>query len=340
MAGNGEINIQNAQEAQLGIWKAAFIKSLAGAVVLPVNVVKTLMQLGYEPFPLEMGKRFIVVGHDAYFLPNGIKYMFKLAEKNGVAVLFRGFDCYIASNFINEVAKKSLHEYIDLEYPTLGGVKKENSDDFTKLSTEEAVAVSFRNYVRDMFVSNTAMIISRPLAVLFVRNVAQIIGGENKYTNLIGDIFKIGREEGLRGLFAGLAVSIVGTSLIVTVQHVVSFTIERGLLTLPPTEGETEDERITKIKKTYSLISNIIPFISNSFSYPYMLISSIMAVTGSQLACSVMPYTPVFNHYEDYYGYLKPNGSITRGSKLFLREHPGAIQFSNGQIFVNNKYFS
>ena len=37
------------------------------------------------------------------------------------------------------------------------------------------------------------------------------------------------------------------------------------------------------------------------------------------LAVSFLPYTPLFNNWQDSYEYLRPHG-LKRGARLFLRE--------------------
>lgn len=53
--------------------KGLAMKVAASSMFYPFAHVKVLMQLGYEPFPLTLGKKF-GVGQDVYFLPNGISY--------------------------------------------------------------------------------------------------------------------------------------------------------------------------------------------------------------------------------------------------------------------------
>uniref|UniRef100_A0A0N5BF74 Mitochondrial carrier n=1 Tax=Strongyloides papillosus TaxID=174720 RepID=A0A0N5BF74_STREA len=329
------------EEIQHGNLKTSIIKSIGSIVTLPIHVVKTLMQLGWEPFPCETGKVFVVFGQTAYFLPNGLKYIYKIGKHDGYRVLLKGLDCFVLFNFTNEYVRNGVNTYLDIEYPNLGGELHPQADDFTKLNDKEAFAVSFRNFVRDMVSHNTAVVVSRPFLVLFVRQVAQIIGQENKYTNVIRDMYTIGNEEGLKGFFSGLTAAIVATSTTVALSHLCSFILERSLLKLPRQDNETEEENISKIKRTRSIAGNLIPLFCNSLSYQYQLVSSIMAVSGSQLVCSLLPYTPQYNHYEDFIDYLKPSGSITRGSKLFFRQYKGPISIRNGnEVYANTGYIS
>lgn len=44
-----------------------------------------------------------------------------------------------------------------------------------------------------------------------VREIAQHIGGESKYTNVLLGLLRVGDEEGLPGLFSGLVPMLVGS---------------------------------------------------------------------------------------------------------------------------------
>ena len=53
--------------------KGLAMKVAASSLFYPLAHIKALMQLGYEPFPLALGKKF-GLGREVYFLPNAITY--------------------------------------------------------------------------------------------------------------------------------------------------------------------------------------------------------------------------------------------------------------------------
>lgn len=58
------------------------------------------------------------------------------------------------------------------------------------------------------------------------------------------------------------------------------------------------------------------------------------------LAVSMLPYSPSFHHWTDTYDYLKPNG-LTRGARMFLREHKGAVSVGSDHcLYASNKFFA
>uniref|UniRef100_A0AC35TQ39 Mitochondrial carrier protein n=1 Tax=Rhabditophanes sp. KR3021 TaxID=114890 RepID=A0AC35TQ39_9BILA len=328
------------EDLQMTNFKSCMVKSLFGVVAHPLHVSKTLTQLGYEPFPLTMGNVFIFGGRQAYFLPNGFSYMKQLAQANGWQVLFKGADAFFLANFLFNYTKNEFLSYLDTEYPDFGGVAVKNAEDFTKLDTRGAFSTAWRSTVRDLAASTVATVISRPFTVIFVREVAQIIGGESKYTHVISSLYKIGHEEGPKGFFSGLTAAIVGTGAMVVATHVLSFAIDRLILQVPVDPSSTQEDHVEKTKKTRGIIHKIIPFAVGNFSYPYQVVATVMSVAGSNLLCSLLPYTPPFYHWQDVHSYLGPVG-VTRGARMFMREQKGAILVGpNNVLYANNKYIS
>lgn len=50
-----------------------FLKPFLGLAFHPLNHAKILQQLGFEPFPLSVGKMYFI-GRETYFLPNTLEY--------------------------------------------------------------------------------------------------------------------------------------------------------------------------------------------------------------------------------------------------------------------------
>eukprot|EP00081_Caenorhabditis_elegans_P028226 NP_871994.1 MiTochondrial Carrier Homolog [Caenorhabditis elegans] len=65
-----------------------------------------------------------------------------------------------------------------------------------------------------------------------------------------------------------------------------------------------------------------------------------MAVAGSGLAVSFLPYSPSFNNWHGAWDYLRPIG-LKRGNRLFLREQVGAVTVGvDQQLYASNSYFA
>lgn len=180
-----------------------------------------------------------------------------------------------------------------------------------------------------------------------VREIAQIVGRETKYPNVLSAILRIGDEEGPRGFFAGLIPYLVADYLVIWLSAGLRYGAERIMQeykvrrrTLIKTLAsqlqvdEPNDEASKKAAKdTRFMLNFAIPFVANSFSYPFSVVSTVLAVSGSgfvflllpasvsylfSLVVSLLPYSPSFVHWQDTYDYLKPYG-LARGNRLFLR---------------------
>lgn len=59
-----------------------------------------------------------------------------------------------------------------------------------------------------------------------------------------------------------------------------------------------------------------------------------------RLVVSVLPYSPPFALWQDAYDYLLPLNGLKRGSRIFWREHCGAVSVGSDQkLYAANKHF-
>ncbi|KAK5977721.1 hypothetical protein GCK32_004021 [Trichostrongylus colubriformis] len=321
----------------------AVAKGLAARVVLstvtyPLTCVKTLNQLGHEPFPLTTGKTLIVAGRNAYFLPNVFSYANQLARARGVSVLFTGIDSAVCSLIVQGITSFKTKKYIDTYYPEIGG-KPENVDIEEKdLTDHQSFKRHLRLAIRESVVRVVTVTVARPLTVVMIRQIAQLIGNETKYGGVFSSVRLIGLEEGPAGLFSGLVPQICGEIIVVFGTSALLFAAERAIVMAGMYEkkGEKSVKEVEDLRK----FSNFaIPFVVNSFGYPYQVVSTVMAVVGSGLAVSFLPYAPSFVDWHSAWDYLTPHG-LKRGSRLFLREQAGAVSVGpDQQLYASTKHF-
>ncbi|WKX96979.1 hypothetical protein Q1695_012993 [Nippostrongylus brasiliensis] len=300
----------------------AVAKNIAARVVIsgityPLTCVKTLNMLGHEPFPLSTGKTLIVAGRNAYFLPNTFSYAKQLAHARGLGVLFTGIDSAICSLIVQGITSYKTKKYIDTYYPELGGKPENESAEERDLTDHQSFKRHLRGAIRESVVRIATVTIARPLTVVMVRQIAQIIGRE---TN-------------------GLVPQIAGEVIVVFGAAALMFAAERAIVMSGMYEkrGQTSAKEVEDIRK----FSNFaIPFVMNSFGYPYQVVSTVMAVMGSGLAVSFLPYTPSFVDWHSAWDYLSPHG-LKRGARMFLREQTGAVTVGpDQQLYASNKHFA
>ncbi|KHN81065.1 Mitochondrial carrier -like protein 2 [Toxocara canis] len=256
------------------------VKTGVSAVLYPLANIKTLFQLGYEPFPLSTGKMF-GIGREAYFLPNGFSYGRNMLKKHGWSGLYNGVDAAIVATLVGGSVSFATSMYLDRYFPDIGGKPVNLEKEERELSEEESVRRLVRSAIRETAARTVGVIVARPFTVIMVRKVAQLIGGEMKYGDVISSLYVIGREEGPKGYFSGLVPQLIAEFITIWGVHSLIYVIERGMLHIQGpdhVEDAEKEELMTSTKKVLHLVA---PFIVNTFSYPYTVVSTVMAVTGS-----------------------------------------------------------
>ncbi|KAL6734604.1 hypothetical protein Aduo_005130 [Ancylostoma duodenale] len=314
-------------------------RALLTTVTYPLTCVKTLIQLGHEPFPLSTGRTLIVAGRNAYFLPNAFSYASQLAHARGLGVLYTGIDSAVCSLIIQGITSYQTKKYIDQYYPEIGGKPEKVEAEEKDLTDHESFRRQLRFAIRESVVRVATVTVARPLTVVMVRQIAQLIGHESKYGGVFSSIRTIGIEEGPGGLFSGLVPQICGEIVIVFGTAALIYAAERAIVHAGL--YEKKDEKSVKEVEDLRKFTNLaIPFVMNSFGYPYQVVSTVMAVAGSGLAVSFLPYAPSFVNWHSAWDYLTPHG-LKRGARLFLREQTGAVSVgADQQLYASNKFFA
>jgi len=321
--------------------KSLGAKTIASTLIYPVTNIKVLFQLGYEPYPLSKGKAFVFFGREGNFLPNIWEYAKSFYRDHGLASLYRGVDAQFCQLVISGAVGLSTTVYIDRYYPELGG-KPVNLEKKEKDMTDaESFRVYLRTSIRETVAQTVATIAARPFQVIMVRKIAQAIGNETKYRNILSSLFLIGEEEGPAGLFSGLIPQLISQYILIWSSNALFFSLERALLRTD-LDNHNGDERSKEVAdNTRKTLRFLVPIISSTLSYPYTLVSTLMSVTGSGLAVSLLPYSPAFRDWFDVYDYMKPGDGLKRGNKVLLREHKGAISIGvDGKIYASTKHLT
>uniref|UniRef100_A0A0M3IIE8 Mitochondrial carrier n=1 Tax=Ascaris lumbricoides TaxID=6252 RepID=A0A0M3IIE8_ASCLU len=304
------------------------------------------------------------IGREAYFLPNGLSYGRSILKKHGWSMLYNGVDAAIVATLLGGSVSFATSMYLDRYFPEIGGKPVNLEKEERELTDEESARRLLRSAIRETAARTVGVIVARPFTVIMVRKVAQLIGGETKYGDVISSFYLIGREEGPMGFFSGLVPQIIAEFITVWGVHSLVYAVERGILRAQvnffvvihgretsshlciyaisfkgPQQVEDADreEFLTSTKKVLHLVA---PFIVNTFSYPYTVVSTVMAVSGSGLAISMLPYSPAFNVWQDAWYYLLPIQGLKRGARMFYRNYSGAVTVGpNRELYASNKYF-
>ncbi|VDN05366.1 unnamed protein product [Thelazia callipaeda] len=315
-------------------------KALINVVTYPLTHVKILFQLGYEPFPLAPGK-FLWFFREAYFLPNGFQYAKNIYSRWGLRALYTGLDSSVLYHLTAGFVDLAINVYMDRHYAHIGGKPINLDKEESEISDAESARRIFRSVIRENISRTIAIIVSRPFSVVMTRQVAQIVGGELKYLNVFSSLRLIGLEEGPGGLFSGLIPQLIGEYISICGIHLLLYGIERFTLHAQQeairSNNKEEEKVIIAARRMLHLVSSV--FV-NSFAYPFQVVSTVMAVSGSGLLVSMLPYSPPFYIWQEVYDYLLPANGLKRGARIFWREHCGAVSVGPDQeLYAANKYF-
>ncbi|XP_063692577.1 uncharacterized protein LOC134824600 isoform X2 [Bolinopsis microptera] len=262
------------------------------ALLQPVNVVKILIQVGYEPLPPTFRQPSMFFFSGGYYYPNIFKYMKYLADKEGSRlVLYRGLTPRLGGVFITNSVRSEVLAALPVS---------------TSKCPPEQIASEVG---RQCAATALAVITSHPLLVVTNRMIVSLIGGEDKYSTVTGAIATIFTEEGLLGFYAGIIPHLLGEvsgkAIEVLIQEIVEKMEINKKLGLPaPAEG-----------KTTLPVSAIHGFLS----YPLQLTTTIMTVNNCGLAVSDLP--AVQGTQEGWFACIKAlwnSGNIKRGSNLMF----------------------
>ncbi|EYC28584.1 hypothetical protein Y032_0007g3299 [Ancylostoma ceylanicum] len=295
-------------EEEEAVAKNIAARACVTALTYPLTCVKTLIQLGHEPFPLSTGRTLIVAGRNAYFLPNAFSYASQLAHARGLGVLYTGIDSAVCSLILQGITSYQTKKYIDQYYPEIGGKPEKVDVEEKDLTDHESFRRQLRFAIRESVVRVATVTVARPLTVVMVRQIAQLIGHESKYGGVFSSVRVIGLEEGPGGLFSGLVPQICGEIVIVFGTAALIYAAERAIVHAGL--YEKKDEKSVKVGclvscfigvtlTTFQEVEDLrkftnlaIPFVVNSFGYPYQVVSTVMAVAGSgQLDLDILLYS-------------------------------------------------
>ncbi|GMR35208.1 hypothetical protein PMAYCL1PPCAC_05403, partial [Pristionchus mayeri] len=216
-------------------------------------------------------------------LPNTLSYAKQLAQSHplGWSVLLTGFDAISLSLIVNICTVTWTIKYLDKHFPEFGGKNDHSGYHELDLSDVESFRRTLRSTIRKSFVFVVTIFTTIPFTVVYIRQMAQVIGGEEKYIGIWQSTQLILTEEGLAGLFSGVIPVLIGTLFGLWAADAVLFASER-LLTR---SGLRQMRNTTRADWIYKKIRDVIFFCTHfavvRCMQPYEVVSNVMACAGS-----------------------------------------------------------
>uniref|UniRef100_A0A8C0F702 Mitochondrial carrier 2 n=1 Tax=Bubo bubo TaxID=30461 RepID=A0A8C0F702_BUBBB len=125
------------------------------------------------------------------------------------------------------------------------------------------------------------------------------------------------REEGVLGFFAGLIPRLLGDILSLWLCNMLAYLINTYAL-------ENGVSTMTEMKSYSQAVTG---FFASMLTYPFVLVSNLMAVNNCGLAGGLLPYAPTYSSWLDCWGQLHREGNMSRGNSLFFRKVPAGKRY-------------
>ncbi|XP_063145042.1 mitochondrial carrier homolog 2 isoform X2 [Candoia aspera] len=265
----------------------------------PLMYVKMLVQVGYEPLPPTLGRN--IFGRQVYQLPGLFAYAKHIMKIDGRAGLFNGLAPRLCSGAIGTVVHSKVLQELENSYKESGSFL----DQVIKETSQEMIACS------------AATLVTHPFHVITLRCMVQFIGRETKYSGVFSSFVTIYREEGIFGFFAGLIPRLLGEILSLWLCNMLAYLINTYAL----------ENGVSTMSEMKSYSQTVTGFFASMLTYPFVLVSNLMAINSCGLAAGLPPYAPVYTSWLHCWSQLHGEGNLSRGNSLFFRKVPAGKQY-------------
>ena len=290
------------------------MRAIVNVPVYPIRFVQILIQLGFEPTPPQKSYSFVFRQH-LYYYPGLFGYARAIVREEGWRALYRGVGASVVSEVVQLTARGILTPPVQRAVSWLPLSVVDSGDDVPdteeNVQTSRAVVVRHtRNFISSVTMETLVELFYHPFHVITVRAVAQHIGRENLFSSVWSSVKEIYREEGISGFYAGIVPAILGHVSNIFVYNLLRLAFELVVMRVSSNLGKAVIQGLIEVP--------LLMYLPRTYSYPFTLMSNMMAVNNCGLRAGLPPRVPVFDGWRDCYRYLKASGSLYRGSVIFL----------------------
>jgi len=258
----------------------------------PMNYVRVLMQMGYEPLPAYRSTSLF--GKETLYYPNVFRYLKYIYKIDGFTGLYRGFGCSFMAKFVCWYTTTKIDEI-------LGPVEPLVPSEQVKPSWNKCT----QKILREVRCQSWGIFISHPFQVMAIRCMGQFIGREQVYSsiNIFQNCKEIYARQGIGGFFVGLMPR--------WLLEVATIIISNVLIHLLKTQLPTND--------LLPLCEYLAAFVAQTVTYPLSVVTTVTAINRSGLKAGQVPITPIYAHWQDAYKHLSKTEQLKRGASLINR---------------------
>lgn len=296
---------------------ANVVRAAVSAPFYPLKFVQVLIQLGYEPSPAEQRYSFLFRQY-LYYYPGIFGYAKTIILQHGWRALYRGVGGSMFAEIVhlsaNGVIRPTVNHFIsklplDTVVPDEGGNEPDTVPE--NIETVRGILVlALRTFLSNTITSVAVEMIVHPFHVISIRMIAQHVGGESFYNSVWSSMKEIYGQEGLSGFYAGIVPALLGHLTRCVMYSSMWILFELAALHTPYNWAKM----VIRVLVGMPLLN----YLPRSYSYPFTLMSNVMAVNQSRLAVGCPPHVPLFDNWRDCYGHLKATGTLYRGSVVIF----------------------
>uniref|UniRef100_A0A8C7QF70 Mitochondrial carrier homolog 2 n=1 Tax=Oncorhynchus mykiss TaxID=8022 RepID=A0A8C7QF70_ONCMY len=266
----------------------------SGLTVLshPLMYIKVLVQVGHEPLPPSLGRNLF--GRQVYQLPGLFAYAKHIIKIDGKAGLFNGLAPRLCAGTIGTLVHSRVLQVSGTSQKAEEGSLQHVVNETTK----------------EMIARSCATIVTHPFHVITLRCMVQFIGRETKYSGVFDSIVTVYKNEGVLGFFAGLIPRLLGDVLSLWICNMLAHLINTYAI----------DDSVSQMDLGFCHLFTgpMRPMLT----YPFVLVSNLMAVNDCGLAGGLPPYASIYPTWVDCWRHLSLEGNMSRGNSLFFRKLP------------------
>ena len=264
------------------------ISIFLNSVFYPTQIVRTLIQIGYEPLPArESYSRLWRTTRMVY--PNFFAYMRHLYGESGLSGLYRGSFQYVTSHVVYLITSETLKGPVERlvtrasDKMGFGRIHDVPDNEDAVVEFKYALQQAVRKFITSCILDTAATTVAHPFRVLALRGMVQTVGGETVYSGWISPFTEVFAEEGIMGFFIGLGPLIIA-------RWINNFVQEGLLLLLTTFIKQTPREPYQKIG--FALTPHVAGYFGTLSMYPNIYTSNLVIIRAARLvgaSCHLIP---------------------------------------------------